>query len=110
MSATRCCTHHHPRRLLYLLIGHCFVACYGVVPRMEAKSRNADGEDGIGRRGVTVVCGFSGVAPGSALHCSVELVEVLQLEYLLLREAFILQDLLFVCLEHLSHVVAHGFA
>lgn len=56
VSASRCCTHYHPRRLLDFLVGHCFIACYGVVPGMKAKGRDANGKNGVGRRGVTVVC------------------------------------------------------
>ena len=56
VSAARCCTHHDPRCLLDLLVGHCFIACYGVIPGMKAKGRDANGKNGVGRRGVTVVC------------------------------------------------------
>ena len=85
----------------------------GSMPRFSvSRKRDIGMARGIWLGRVTPVWtyGFSGVAPGSALHCSIELVEVLQLKYLLFRQAFILQDLLFVCLEQFSHVVAHGFA
>ena len=85
----------------------------GSMPRFSvSRKRNIGMARGIslGRGTPVWTYGFSGVAPGSALHCPIELVEVLQLKYLLLRQAFVLQDLLFVCLEQFPHVVAHGFA
>ncbi|KAI7506281.1 hypothetical protein KC367_g283 [Hortaea werneckii] len=95
VSATRCCTHHDPRRLLDLLVGHCFIACYWIVAGMEAKSRNANGENGIGRRGVTVVClGFQ--SDQASVDIQSQWGSPRWRTALLYRIPFVLQDLFFV--------------
>ena len=63
---------------------------------MDDESRDADIEDRVCRGGITIICSFSGIAPGGTLYCSVEFEEISDIPDLICVYVAVLHDLLFV--------------
>jgi hypothetical protein len=110
VPATASRTHHHPRRLPDLLVRHRFVTSNWIVLGMQTHGRNANGENTIRTRRISVVRSLGRVSPSGALELAVELVQVLDRVHLLGGDGFVLRDLLGVQIEEGAHGFPHGFA
>ena len=103
MSTTARRAHHHPGRLLDLLVRHGLIARDRIVLGMQAHGRDANRKHAVRARRISIVGSFGRVSPRSALELAVELVQVLDRVHLLGGDGFVQRDLLGVQVEEGAH-------
>ena len=110
MSTSTGRTHHHARIQPNLIVRHSFISGNRIILRMQAESRDPNIEDRVYGASVTVIGVLSRIAPSGTLDFAIEFMKVLDAAYALGAKGCVLNDLLAVLFEQLSHRGAHGFA
>lgn len=110
MSTSTGRTHHYARIQPDLIVRNSFISGNGIVLRMQAESRDPDIEHRVYGASVTIVGVLGRIAPSGTLDFAIEFMKVLDAAYALGAEGCVLNDLLAVLFEQLSHRGAHGFA